>query len=409
VFVITLAEFFVRQPLHHFCHRAVTRHSQKVTLLERGAEAIKCSSILCAMKPAHQPSDENELQSVASRACTQSGAFAMLLSVALFALVPSWLDRPKQIALSNYVGDRLNMANAIEALDADPIWQIYKASNPSAESMSIAELLRVTVARRGRTSPAVPSAKPSPPGAPSPAIGLTATAYDPLDQANVVATYLNSLNNPRMLLDSMAESNYFSFSIFRWSTKRSGLINENIVQHNCLDHVSQEIPAPGAANSDPFPPIDKNVQLGCLTLSDVRTLSAYELPAFPNSLPSTDRIQRQVDIRPGSLPADLGAATITVQLLLFFVMLYFAAFELEATASKSFPASGTLFSAFSKSKLTLSAFGVVLWVPSIASAWVSIVSRSLPIAILTLPIVLAGFGIARVLGRKGYFAPLRRV
>jgi hypothetical protein len=40
----------------------------------------------------------------APEACTRSGAFALALSVVLILLMPSWINRPAEIALAHYIG-----------------------------------------------------------------------------------------------------------------------------------------------------------------------------------------------------------------------------------------------------------------------------------------------------------------
>ena len=69
----------------------------------------------------------------ASDACVRSGTFALLLSVVLLLLVPSWREQPNYAALRRYLGDRLALASLVDGLDDNPLWQNYKASNSGAE------------------------------------------------------------------------------------------------------------------------------------------------------------------------------------------------------------------------------------------------------------------------------------
>lgn len=89
--------------------------------------------------------EPTKVDTTASAACTQSGAFALLLTVTLSLLIPYWMERRNEVALGRYVSYRGNLANQIEALDDNPIWQKYKASNKAAESMSIAELMEISI------------------------------------------------------------------------------------------------------------------------------------------------------------------------------------------------------------------------------------------------------------------------
>ena len=84
------------------------------------------------------------LDKAASKACTQPGAFALLLSMALVSLIPYWLQGKQDNALGRYVSLRLGLATAVELLDESVIWQKYKAANPP-ESPSIKQLLETSV------------------------------------------------------------------------------------------------------------------------------------------------------------------------------------------------------------------------------------------------------------------------
>jgi hypothetical protein len=80
------------------------------------------------------------LQHVSGRGLSRScSRFANLL------LVPYWKEQPRYTALAQYLADRVNLASAIESLDDDPIWQKYKNSDETADSMPIAQLLGLQV------------------------------------------------------------------------------------------------------------------------------------------------------------------------------------------------------------------------------------------------------------------------
>jgi hypothetical protein len=60
--------------------------------------------------PPDGPIKRDELDKIASEACTRSGAFALLVSVLLFVLCGSWQDRKADQALAGYLDNRLNLA-----------------------------------------------------------------------------------------------------------------------------------------------------------------------------------------------------------------------------------------------------------------------------------------------------------
>ena len=116
-------------------------------------------------------SEPTKMDATASDACTRSGAFALLLSVGLFLLIPYWAHRQEEIALSRYLGHRLNLALRVDALDNDPYWQDFTASHKSAELMSVAQLLEVRV-ETSATRPNIDGAGPRLPAASVPGAWL---------------------------------------------------------------------------------------------------------------------------------------------------------------------------------------------------------------------------------------------
>ena len=389
-------------------------------------------------------SDPTAVDHAASKACTQSGTVALLLSVALFLLTSYWIERPKQIALGQYVGYRLNLANQLDTLDADPNWQEYRNSLESAESMPIAQLVDVVVSVPGGATnkvtkagpqPAAPiegryqlsweplSPKPHSPAAPTgthdvhhverPAppgpVSITAVFTVHLEEMRAIADYLAKLNDPRLLEASKQASNFFDLSIARWANKRNKLMYRNAFLHTCTA-TQLEVPTipAGASRPDNYVPLlDRDALLTCLTLRDVRELAKFELPTFGNPLQLDERIQKQVDVQPGSLRGDLFTASIVVQGFLFFIIVYFGAFAHEAVSSAAFPAPGTLFGVFSRLRWNLVVMLFALWTPLITSVTMSVVSRRWLLMACNAPIVLAVLSVHRVLQCKSYFGDLR--
>jgi hypothetical protein len=87
----------------------------------------------------------DEVNKIASEACTRAGAFALLVSVLLFVLCASLQDRKADEALAGYVASRLNLAMFVEELQKNQIWQNYAASHPDADQKPLAQLVRATV------------------------------------------------------------------------------------------------------------------------------------------------------------------------------------------------------------------------------------------------------------------------
>jgi hypothetical protein len=349
----------------------------------------------------------------ASATCARSGAFALLLSLALFTMIPYWLHRAEQIALVNYVALRLSLVGAVETLDGSVNWKIYRASNREADSMTIAQLLKVQVhsspvpptTSNGQKEPIVSGSGP-PRGArgwiPAPPAGLE--ILSPINEMQVIADLLVSLDDSQLLTKSRNASVFYNYSIFRWVIKRSLLLSRNLVGSS--GGVALES-APAPNSPDNFVPSwGKEAMLNNLTMQDVRELASFELPQLSDTTSIGVSGEKEIDISPGSLPRTLFAATLCAECLLLFVIIHLGAFAREAAFSEAFPVAGTLFSAFAKSGGTLLVFGLALCVPFIASLGILIVSRKWEFLLLTALIGCAIYWIFCVLQRKCYFGEL---
>ena len=371
-------------------------------------------------------SEPTKVDTAASESCTRSGVFALLLTVTLSLLVPYWVERRNEDALGKYISDRVNLANQIERLDEDLLWKEYKASNKAAESMSIAELMKVSVEgpksvpevgaqtkASSTTKAGVQRFDPSRPTTPRPPTGLTVSSPPAkLEVLLPIVDLLNQLNDPELLNRvRKVSSNSFEFSIIRWATKRGNLMYENMVRtmptNNCFSGWYWEIPYKEQKVKDFVPALDKDALLNCLTLRDVRELAQFELPTFSNPIQLKGSIHREVDVNPSSLmPRDLYTASVLLQLLLFFVIVHFAAFAREAVSSAKFPVQGTLFSAFYGSRGTLLVFLFALWSPLCASLTVVVASRSWSLIPYSVLIGCAVSFTYLVLQRKSFFGAL---
>jgi hypothetical protein len=365
-------------------------------------------------------SEPTSVDTAASAACTRSGAFGLLLTVALSLLIPYWMQRRNEVALGNYIAYRANLANQIETLDDNPPWKEYKDSNKTAESLSIAELMKVSVESpkivpeiKAQTNTSSAAAQPKiqhDPNrwTPSPPADLSVHMTAKLDVMIPIADSLNRLNDSDLLSRSRVVSNFFEFSIVRWVNKRSNLIYENMTATNCCTKQQHwEIWDNTQQSAHFVPELDKDALLNCLALRDVRVLAQFELPTFSNPVQSEGRIEREVDINPSSLmPRGLYISSVLVQLLLFFVIVHFGAFAGEAVSSAGFPVQGTLFSAFSGSRGTLLVFLLALWSPLFASMAVAVTARKWSLVPYSLLIGCAILFAHLRLQRKSYFRAL---
>ena len=366
--------------------------------------------------------EHREVDTAASAACVRSGAFALLLSVALLLLVPTWRAQPMYAALGEYLAQRVNLAGAMEDLDDDPVWRKYQVSNETAELMPIGQLREIGVdmaatdqsettlqpkasapprnnqkvgivglkqpapplAPRATDKPTVPFKnqsgvagieRPAPPSglnvsesapqphptapsrsrhkagipvftpAPPSLVHVTVTNIMGISEAPRILGALTKLNDSDILTRTRQVSNFFEFSLVRWLNKRNGYAFRNALTGICTQG-ELEAPPKGDNQAHFAPALTEEALMKCLTVHDARELARFELREVSNSIQLGGRIGPLVEIAPGSLPrgsVELYSATIAAQILLFFVVVYFAAFTREAVASRVFPAPGTLF------------------------------------------------------------------
>jgi len=331
--------------------------------------------------------DTNEptkTDTIASDACTRSGAFALALSLVLFALVTSWAHQSSEIALAHYLAYRYDLALSIERLGEDPVWQRFADSNRSMVSKSLSQLpTQVPETSSGSAvilkkipGKDVVTAKPFSPGwRPAPPTVLTATVYVEVPELREIVNALKKLNDSNLLTKSRRYSNFFDFSIVRWAQRREDLIYRNSVVNVCA---KKEIETPHKSHipEDFVPALDTDVMLGCLNLGNVKDLAQFEQPVMTNPDQIGGQIARDIEIVPGTLPLprDTYTASLISQTLLFFVLVYFGAYAKEAMRSEKFPVQGTLFSAFSRSRWTRLVMFFALCIPYAASLSVAIES-----------------------------------
>jgi hypothetical protein len=206
------------------------------------------------------------------------------------------------------------------------------------------------------------------------------------DIADIVSI-LNKLNTPYLLENSQEYSNYFNFSIGRWAQRRLILISNNFNLSKCSIASKSVKPGNSEQGADSKLVVYDRM-LACLTLGDIATLSKFELPAIANPDQIGGHIVRDVEITPGALPKGRLGASIAGDAALFFVLIYFWVFAREAARSSKFPVDGTLFGAFSKSRLSIATAIIALWIPFLCAVVVAIEARSLLLAILGILILL---------------------
>jgi hypothetical protein len=379
--------------------------------------------------PSDGPRKRDEIDKVASEACTRSGAFALLITVLLFVLCFSWQERRADQALADYIAARLNLSMFYDELQNDPLWQKYAESNPDANQKPLAQLMKASVVvgqtppetelsepvdkPRAVTKPRTADSRSSKASAPT---NLTVSAPTNLRVSIANAAYFyelsriveswNKLNDSDLLTRGRGTSNYFDFSIAKWANRRGTLMYANNLTSVCT--VSEfEIPHKFFKSAQYVPRLNDEAVMNCITLRDLGELARYELPQMSSPLQLGGRIARDVDLSPGSLPKDPYSASLVAEALLFFALVYFSAFAREAVSSGSFPATGTLFGAFSRMRWLLVVFYLALWTPFLGCCAVGLASGRVLLGLAAIPVLLATLSAHRTLIRKSFFESIR--
>ena len=386
--------------------------------------------------------EPTKIDATASDSCTRSGAFALLLSMALFSLIPYWLWEPAEIAQSQYYSLRLSLIAAINQLDNSFYWQKYIDSHEAAEAMPIEQLLEVSFKEKQTNNIKVQSKPAVTPKyvnkqddkAPPAPYNFNVSIVGKLDCIHNISDLLSKLNDSDLLTKSRQTKGIFNYSIYRWALKRDSLINRNrhlsrpvtlifndaeVAKVPVKENMQFSLKVQVKSNKeeeekipeDFVPAHNKEDLLKYLTLHDIRELANFELLKIDDTIKLAGRDGREITISPNQLPRNLYMASIFLEVGLLFVIIYFGSFIREALSSAEFPVSGTLFSAFSKSSPSLAVFFLGLWSPFAASLGVAVSARKLLLIVFCVLIWFFTFSIQRDLQRKKFFEllDLRRI
>jgi hypothetical protein len=340
-------------------------------------------------------SEPSKVEQAASDACTRSGLFALALSLTLGATVPIWSEQRDVLVLGQYIVDRLELQLTLDELEADATWQkklaadqslrdlpivalaekertggLWREANADANTISLTLRLEIVNAtpstgpqeKATQEAPQVTlpeqGAQAAPEGGAPPARLLPPTdlkiEFPPI-YFRTLESLLKRLDDNAVLEQARRAHGAYDLMIYRWQRK-SGALRE--AQSRTIGIRSGD--AAGLAG---------------LTLDRVRELGAFEYPKLDMSAKIDPGRGKQVDLTIGGLPRNLVSAAIAIEVMLVFVVAYFAAFLKEAISSRQFPAQGTLFAALSRSRVTAGISALALFAPAVAAVPTAAESR----------------------------------
>ncbi len=359
--------------------------------------------------------DTKDLDAVTSQACTRAGAFALLISLALVSLSPNWIRQQNLIALGNYVTLRAELNITVEHLGQNPYWKIHLSKVPNAESQPLKQLLEVAIEMVGVGRSIKLDAGASS-GATSTA-GIAPRLEAPKNMrlmTNIVEIFdiveiLKNLNDSSLLTRGRNASSLADYSIYRWALKRNSMIQGN---QTATPWLMEKFSPPALKRSQQLPEgyvpsVPSEDLINYLTVNDVRELAKSMPPIFDDGIRVADVREAPVEVSPGALPKNLFWATLSAQLLLAFVIAYFAFFMREATSSAGFPAPGTLFGVFSRSYGAQFVFVAAIAAPLLASVVVAVVSEEWMVRLAT-GFILAASAYVFTVARRAGLCPCAR-
>ena len=396
------------------------------------------------MSSKHTEADEALKRAVStSEACTRSGTVALLASLALLGLVPSWNLASSERDAYRYYTYRLRLEVAVDALLVSPSWKSYLEDNPEAEDQPLSELATANyesptrkwraahgagaspslaiagaAASTGTTNGArvppkalatsAPSHSPKRPegGSRQPAAlaAPTLTIASPITEVGPIVDNIVALDDPVLLAAAQKGSNSRMLSIAKWQTKFYGLITSGMSRSAPGGLAIQ--PAEPASASGSVPPLGRATVLANLRMRDAIELAQYQMPELSRPAIRDSAGGYEADLNNlNALPKTLDGATSALELLLVAVMTYFAVFTQHATAGRGFRAPGTLFGAFTATSTARSIFTALLIVPPLAAVFVAAFGKTWWLWALAVLNSVPAFWTMYLLYRGGFFDP----
>ena len=331
-----------------------------------------------------------------SQACTRAGLIALILSmVALTLLQP--LKRERWVeALGKYINHRIQLKEGLEELENDDCWKVFKANEngKTAVSFPILKFRNIFCSYAGtKTKFEIVDNPPSlldpyggilrfNPGkrkslgekGPPPPENLR--ILTPLTAGRKIITAITVLDDNKVLRLARGASNEVNFSIYRWEELRWVLLRKKgtplIAGNNLGITIDRDVPSDKGVSttgitSDKDVPSDKRTDsfLKDWTLEDLRQLSRFEFLGLEEFTTLTRGLVLNFKWIPLSLlPSSMLMA---IQIGLLFCVVYFWLFQNEAKHAENFPAPGTIFCAFSRSRISRILFLTFVALPSIST------------------------------------------
>lgn len=340
----------------------------------------------------HEKMTASEIDARCSAACTRVATLALALSMFSIAMYGPISSHDNRLDLGRYVLLRDRLSDQLEFLFNGQCWDHLRRSeqiDSVEKKWSIQDLIDYQCNGATSTSPTIETeAKPQ-----TDTEMASVSNEDPVPRPSrpvLNLQILSSLKGVRELGDTLIEladdelidqarstSYIFDRSIYRWDVMRRQMLYANM---------------DGAMLTNPELKIhmeDQSNWFQFLTLDDVRSIAKFEA-IDSDSVIKYIRETGQLTLYGSGQRFGVRQATWFLQATLAICAIYFWVFYRESRSSPNYPAEGTLFGAFRRTRTSRIIFFILTLMPAAAGTVLAIYSLSLSLVNL----VIASFTVA---------------
>ncbi len=286
------------------------------------------------------------------------------------------------------------MVQEITKLDADPMWKAFKASDlgkEASKAWTLAQLLGYRVESSFAIEIPESSAKesleshdkserdPRLPTAPN-AVGISKRVL--IGPLHSLAEMLEKLGDGDLLAQARHYSFRYNRAIFKWGNLLFQLVRGSI------ETSEQDFNRYRSKESYYVPTYSRDILLNNLTLPEIRTLIIFEMPRS-SDIDDFYKDNAKVTLPWIGMPLGLASGTLFVEIGLLISTIYFWLYYREAQLSNNFPAKGTLFGVFFRTRFSIIMFELFVAIPAIAASllafrsfWITPVNAFLAVLVL---------------------------
>ena len=301
-----------------------------------------------------------------SNSCTRAGITALLLSSLAISLLQPLTEAKALDALRKYVTLRLALGDSLRQLDDDKCWGKLGRGQPEDQNIEEWTLFELKEHRcEFKLEPVKGQQPTSPPKSHGPSIRETISFEEKLGlkvfrgivPIHAVYDSLGKLIDPAITTPARSYSYRSDQSIMRWQNLWSRLLVQRMDE--LRKHVEERVKKLKG-------PLYLSGPLDHLMLKDIRTIAKHEFDSikqFELGLPE----QKALTLPWMGIPLGLVSATTFIELGLLLSTAYFWLFYREARLLESFPAPGTLFGVFTRTRPVREMFLFLVMIPPIAA------------------------------------------